>query len=111
MFGLGFTEILVILIIIIVAVKPEELPGVMKKFGKSYGEVKKTCSEVNKIKDDFVKLADADIETLIMEQPKTARNNAATDKSIDKIKYHTKDIKVEQTEDKAEVKTETKVAS
>jgi len=72
MFGLGFTEIIVILIIVIVAVKPEDLPNLMKKVGKSYGDVKKTCSEVSKMKDDFVKLADVDIETIVKEKAKTA---------------------------------------
>lgn len=60
MFGLGFTEIIIILVVILVAIKPEELPGFFRKIGKLYHELKKTCSDVNKMKDDFIKLADAE---------------------------------------------------
>ena len=60
MFGLGFTEIIIILVVILVVVKPEDLPKFFKKIGKFYRELKKTCSDVNKMKDDFIKLADAE---------------------------------------------------
>jgi len=60
MFGLGFTEIIIILVVILVVVKPEDLPKLFKKIGQLYRELKKTCSDVNKMKDEFVKLADAE---------------------------------------------------
>ncbi|WP_320047734.1 twin-arginine translocase TatA/TatE family subunit [uncultured Ilyobacter sp.] len=58
MFGLGFTEIIIILVVILVVVKPEDLPKFFKRIGQLYSELKKTCSDVNKMKDDFIKLAD-----------------------------------------------------
>jgi len=67
MFGLGFTEILVIIVIIIVVMKPEDLPGLFKKVGKGYGDVKKTVNEVKQLKDDFVSLADVDLDKLAKE--------------------------------------------
>jgi Sec-independent protein translocase protein TatA len=63
MFTLGLTEIIVIIIVIIILVKPEDLPGFMRKIGRLYNEVKKAYKDVNKIKDDFVNIADpTDIE-------------------------------------------------
>lgn len=61
MFGLGITEIFVIVVIVIVLIRPEDLPGFFKSMGKSYGEIKKTCNEAKKMKDDFINLAETDI--------------------------------------------------
>lgn len=41
MFGLGFTEIIIILVVILVVVKPEDLPKFFKKIGQLYRELKK----------------------------------------------------------------------
>ena len=94
MFGLGFTEILVIAVIILIVVKPEDLPGVMKKFGKSYGDVKKTCNEVKKMKDDFVKLADTniDIESVLTGAPKKIITNELKGTTVTKNTKESKSI-------------------
>lgn len=60
MFGLGFMEIIVILVVVMVMVKPEDLPNFIKSVGNSYGELKNTVTEVKKIKDDFLELADTE---------------------------------------------------
>ena len=64
MFTLGFTEIIVIIIVVIIVIKPEDLPKFFKKMGRFYGEAKKSYGDINKIKDDFIKIAEIDdIET------------------------------------------------
>lgn len=68
MFGLGFTEILVIAVVILIFVKPENLPGLVKKAGKSYGDFKHTMDDVQKMKEEFVKLADTDIKSALEKQ-------------------------------------------
>lgn len=68
MFGLGFIEIIVIGIVVLLAVKPEDLPNFVKKIGKSYKELKNTIREVNKMKEDFVKIADKDIKQEVVEK-------------------------------------------
>ncbi|QRN85288.1 twin-arginine translocase TatA/TatE family subunit [Clostridia bacterium] len=70
MFGLGFIEIIVIGIVVLLAVKPEDLPNFVKKIGRSYKELKNTISEVNKMKEDFVKIADKDIKQEIVDKTK-----------------------------------------
>ena len=62
MFGLGFTEIIIIWVVIMVVIKPEDLPGFFRKIRNLYRELKKTCSDVNRMKDDFIKLTDEEIK-------------------------------------------------
>ena len=53
MFGLGFLEIIVIIIIMILVNKPEDLPQLLRKFGKVYGQLQRVyytvIDEVNNI--------------------------------------------------------------
>jgi Tat protein translocase TatB subunit len=53
MFGLGFTEILVILIVALVFIGPKKLPDVARSIGKGYRELQRALSgireEVNNI--------------------------------------------------------------
>ena len=39
MFDIGFGEILLVLFLIIVFIKPEDLPGLIRKLGHFYGQV------------------------------------------------------------------------
>jgi Sec-independent protein translocase protein TatA len=41
LFGLGIWELIIIFIVVILFVKPEDLPKFFKKVGKLYGELKK----------------------------------------------------------------------
>jgi Sec-independent protein translocase protein TatA len=38
MFGIGFTEIIVIVIVLLVFMKPEDLPSTVRMIGKLYGK-------------------------------------------------------------------------
>ncbi len=51
MFSLSFGEILVIGAILLILIKPEELPGIFRKIGKILADVKK-------IKDEFKQMAE-----------------------------------------------------
>ena len=42
MFGIGFSEIVIILIIIILFVKPDDIPNFVKKVGKVFGQLKRS---------------------------------------------------------------------
>ena len=78
MFGLGITEIFVIVVIIIVVVRPEDLPGFFRSIGKSYGEVKKTANEAKKIKDDFISLAETDLTKVAANHAKSITSESKT---------------------------------
>lgn len=51
MFSLGLSEILIILLVMIVFIKPEELPEFFRKVGRLFGEL-------NRMKNDFKKMAE-----------------------------------------------------
>jgi len=62
MFGLGFKEVIVIAIVIMILIKPEDLPNFFNKVGKSYASLKQMIADASEIKDSFVKMADVDIK-------------------------------------------------
>jgi len=66
MFGLGFWEIVVIVIVIIIFIKPEEIPVFVRKIGKLKGEIEKSYHILKKSleKDikDTIKLKEKDKE-------------------------------------------------
>lgn len=45
MLNLGFTELLLIFIVVIVVVGPERLPGMLRSLGKTYGKLRRTSDE------------------------------------------------------------------
>ena len=57
MFGFGFFEILIILGMALIFIKPEDLPKVIYKLGKIYGKLsmiyEQFKNQINKIQDDF----------------------------------------------------------
>lgn len=46
MFGIGFTEILVILVVALIVIGPEKLPEIAKVLGKAYNEFKSATDEI-----------------------------------------------------------------
>lgn len=48
MFGLGFSELLVIMVIALIVIGPEKLPGIAKAMGKGYAEFRKALDDIQK---------------------------------------------------------------
>lgn len=46
MFGIGFTEVLLILVVALIAIGPEKLPQVAKALGRAYNEFRKATDEL-----------------------------------------------------------------
>jgi sec-independent protein translocase protein TatB len=55
MFGIGLSEFLVILCVIIVLVRPKDLPKVFRLLGKIVGQLKRAYAEIVATKDKLVK--------------------------------------------------------
>ena len=55
MFGIGFIELLVIFVILLLVVGPEKLPELAKTIGKVMGELKKTTDDLKKSIHDEAK--------------------------------------------------------
>ena len=48
MFGLGFSELLVIAVVLLVAIGPERLPEFMRKAGQMYSQVRRASDELRR---------------------------------------------------------------
>ena len=55
MFGIGFGEILIVLLIAIVFIRPEDLPKFLRSAGRLYGQLKRMYKEVIETKDKIIK--------------------------------------------------------
>ena len=58
MFGIGFGEILVVLLIAIVFIRPEDLPKFLRNAGRLYGQLKRMYNEVIHAKEKIIKEID-----------------------------------------------------
>lgn len=48
MFGIGFTELVVILIVALIFIGPDKLPDIAKAFGRAFMEFKKATDDLKK---------------------------------------------------------------
>jgi len=55
MFGIGLSEFAVIVCIVIVFVRPKDLPVLFRRLGKLYAQAKRAYREITEVKDQFVK--------------------------------------------------------
>jgi Sec-independent protein translocase protein TatA len=55
MFGIGLSEFAVIVCIVIVFVRPKDLPALFRRLGKLYAQAKRAYKEITEVKDQFVK--------------------------------------------------------
>ena len=53
MFGIGFGEILIVLLVTIVFIRPEDLPKFLARTGRLFGQLKRMYNEVIKTIHDF----------------------------------------------------------
>lgn len=67
MFGIGMTEIIIILVVALVVIGPDKLPAMMKSVGKAFGEFKAVARD---LKDSVSEVeADLTIEGIEIEPP------------------------------------------
>ena len=73
MFGIGFSELALIVLVVIVLIRPDDLPAFFRKAGRAYAEIKKAYDEIAAVKDDFLREMDVTAAVQEAEQPpKTA---------------------------------------
>ncbi|GHV63863.1 hypothetical protein AGMMS49587_15040 [Spirochaetia bacterium] len=58
MFGIGPSEIILVAIVLIILIKPEDLPKFLRSAGKMYGEIKRAYKEVIMVKDKIIREID-----------------------------------------------------
>jgi len=63
MFGFGFSELLIIFLLIIILVKPEELPSLIRQIGKFYGTLKRISMQIRDELESFAPEEKNDVKT------------------------------------------------
>jgi Sec-independent protein translocase protein TatA len=58
MFGIGFSEIIVVVLAVIVFVRPGDLPKFLRMAGRLYGKAKKAYNELIVVKDRMIREID-----------------------------------------------------
>jgi sec-independent protein translocase protein TatB len=58
MFGIGFSELILIGLVLIIFIKPEDLPKFFRTMGKLYGQLKRAYDDVISAKDKILKEID-----------------------------------------------------
>lgn len=79
MFGIGFQEMLLILVVVLIFFGPKRLPDLAKSIGKGLAEFKKASDDVKKsiddaMKEETVKAEDAKEEPAKAEPPVAAES-------------------------------------
>ena len=74
MFGIGFQEMLIILVVVLIFFGPKRLPDLAKSLGKGIAEFKKASEEVRKGIDEAVR--EAESEEKDQEPPASPAGNA-----------------------------------
>jgi Sec-independent protein translocase protein TatA len=72
MFGIGFSEMAIIALVVMVLVRPEDLPAFFRKLGKFYGQLKRAYQEMISVKDQFIREMDIAAALQEAESPKPA---------------------------------------
>jgi sec-independent protein translocase protein TatB len=75
MFGIGFSELVLIGLILIIFIKPEDLPKFFRTLGKLYGQLKKSYDDVVSVKDKILKEIDSAVT--LEEKEKAAGNKGS----------------------------------
>ena len=74
MFGIGFSEICIIALFVLVFFGPQKLPELMRQFGKFFVHVRRVSNEVKANFDTVVREAEASLDE---EEKKATRRKAA----------------------------------
>ena len=77
MFGMGFSELVVIAVVALIFVGPKRLPEVMKQAGKLFVHVRRTANDVKSSFDQVVREAEDDIRKQEAEQMRQLMSGAA----------------------------------
>jgi len=79
MFGIGTTEILIILVVALIVIGPKKLPEVARTLGKALGEFKKMSSDVKRTIDLEAQQAEEAAKTKEAEKELYAKNKSASE--------------------------------
>ena len=109
MFGMGMTELIIIMVIALVVIGPSKLPELAKALGKGLAEFRKATQEIKdsldldedirEIKDDIVDSISG-IDKVIDVEETDKSEDIETSESEDKESVSSEDIEADEAEDK-----------
>ncbi len=103
MFGMGFTEIVLIAIVAIIFLGPEKLPSALVDIAKFFKAVKKTINDAKESLDKEVNLTDMKKEALSYKESfELGASEFKGEFDIDKIESHNQKILDKEKADKGE---------
>lgn len=79
MFSIGFSELAIIALVLIVMIRPDDMPAFFRKMGRLYGQIKSAYKEMAAVKDEFLK--EMDVAAAVQDSAATAANPAQTEAS------------------------------
>jgi Sec-independent protein translocase protein TatA len=75
MFGIGFSEIVIVFLAVIIFVRPADLPKFLRTAGRLYGKAKKAYNELAAVKDRIIQEIDeAAAEPQVIPPPDPAKD-------------------------------------
>ena len=74
MFGIGFSELAIIALVLIVMIRPKDMPAFFRKMGRLYGQIKSAYKEVAAVKDEFLK--EMDVAATVEADSASAENDS-----------------------------------
>jgi len=81
MFGIGFSELIIIALVIIIVIRPSDMPAFFRKLGHLYAQAKKVFKDVAAVKDDFMR--EMDITAAIQDADKPKDTSKAESRGQD----------------------------
>jgi sec-independent protein translocase protein TatB len=60
MFGLSFAEMIVILLVALICVRPKDIPRLFSKLGRMYGKLNRQLGEAKRMMSEAEEIDDAD---------------------------------------------------
>ncbi len=76
MFGIGSTELIVILVVALILIGPQKLPELIKNLGRGISEVKKMSNDVKSTLDAEISAADQELKAKEEAEKESARKKA-----------------------------------
>lgn len=95
MFDIGWSEMLVIAIVIIVVVGPKELPGMLRTFGKTTAKLRVMANDFRKQFDEAMKEAELDDLKKIAEDARNLNPTNAIRQALSPMEQAAKDVRAE----------------
>jgi len=87
MFGISFSNIIIIILVMIVFIRPDDMPKFLRTVGRFYGKAKKMYNEIIQVKDRIVREIDdvtKGLDDVTKEVDETAKGIDAMTKEISK---------------------------